>query len=100
MRFWNRQPAVVEEPSSLDAFTSDAGLVREAYERGRKDERSRRRDSPLLVCLVVLLALAGAVALTTAATHGGSFAEGGAAIDRALGRSPSSLGEYTPPVGG
>lgn len=99
MRFWNRTTAA-EEPSRLDAFASDAAVVREAYERGRKDERGRRRDSPLLVFLVVLLALAGGVALTTAATHGGSFAEGGAAIDRALGRSPSTLGEYASPVGG
>jgi hypothetical protein len=98
MRFWNRKP-ITEEPSRLDAFASEAAVVREAYERGRKDERGRRRDSPLLVCLVVLLALAGGVSLTTAATHG-SFAEGGAAIDRALGRSPSALGEYASPVGG
>lgn len=98
MRFWNRNP-VADEPSQLDAFSNEAAIVREAYERGRKDERSRRRDSPLLVCLVVLLALAGGVLLTMAATHG-SFAQGGAAIDRALGRSPSALGEYASPVGG
>lgn len=57
--------------------------LKEAYERGRKDERASRRHHPVLVGLTVVAALAGVIIMGLAALNG-SFAVAGAAIDQNL----------------
>jgi hypothetical protein len=54
--------------------------VREAYDRGRLEERKRHRGSPMLTFLLVLVAAVGAVTLYYAFRQG-SFMSGGAALD-------------------
>lgn len=52
----------------------------QAYQRGRRDERARRRRSPLAMLTVSLTALAGAGILAVSAWQG-SFTQGGAIVD-------------------
>jgi putative intracellular protease/amidase len=57
--------------------------LREAYERGRKDERSARKRHPLLMTLTFAAAAVGAVVLTLAAVNG-SFSSAGGVVDQNL----------------
>jgi hypothetical protein len=60
--------------------------VRRAYQRGRRDERSRgprRRGSPLLTTVLVLAACAGAFVVYLGVSQG-SFAGGGQTLDQNL----------------
>ena len=57
--------------------------LRDAYERGRKDEAGRHRRNWLTTILTWLLALVGVVVLALAALNG-SFQRGGAVIDQQL----------------
>jgi hypothetical protein len=60
--------------------------VRSAYERGRRDERSRgprHRGSPLVTTVLVLAACAGAFVIYLGVSQG-SFAGGGQTIDQNL----------------
>jgi hypothetical protein len=57
--------------------------VREAYERGRKDERASRRRHPVLMTLTFAAAACG-VALLALAAINGSFAGGGSVADQNL----------------
>lgn len=57
--------------------------VREAYQRGRKDERASRRRHPVLMTLLFVAAMCGAALLTLAAVNG-SFAGGGSVADQNL----------------
>lgn len=66
-----------------DVVLTDQEL-RDAYERGRVDERSRHKRNWLLTILGTLLALVGVVVLVLAALNG-SFQRAGAVIDRQLG---------------
>jgi hypothetical protein len=59
------------------------GELKEAYQRGRRDERARRRRSPLAMLAVSLTALAGAGILAVSAWQG-SFMQGGAVVDRQI----------------
>lgn len=61
----------------------DKGDLKDAYERGRRDERARRRGSPLAVLLLVLVAVAGA-GIMYLAMREGSFTGGGQVVDRNL----------------
>jgi hypothetical protein len=54
-----------------------------AYDRGRRDERARRRGSPLLAFLLLILAVAAGLMIYLAVRQG-SFAAAGAVIDNAL----------------
>ena len=54
-----------------------------AYERGRRDERLRRRQSPLTAIALFLLALVAIIVLVMDAVYG-SFTAAGAAIDSAI----------------
>lgn len=58
--------------------------VREAYERGRKDERASRRRHPVFMTLTFIAAICG-VALLVLAAINGSFASGGRVADQSLG---------------
>lgn len=57
--------------------------VREAYERGRRDERASRRRHPVLMTLTFAAAACG-VALLALAAINGSFASGGTVADQNL----------------
>jgi cytochrome bd-type quinol oxidase subunit 1 len=57
--------------------------VRDAYERGRKDERASRRRHPVFMTLLFVAAICGAALLTLAAVNG-SFAGGGTVADQNL----------------
>jgi hypothetical protein len=57
--------------------------VRDAYERGRKDERASRRRHPVGMTLLVVAAICGAALLGLAAVNG-SFSSGGAVADQNL----------------
>lgn len=57
--------------------------LRDAYDRGRADESVRHRRNWLMTILGALLALVGLIVLVLAALNG-SFARGGAVIDRQL----------------
>lgn len=57
--------------------------VREAYERGRKDERASRRRHPIGMTLLVVAAICG-VALLALAAANGSFSAGGNVADQNL----------------
>jgi predicted anti-sigma-YlaC factor YlaD len=57
--------------------------LREAYERGRRDERAQRRRHPIGMTLTFAFALVGLVMLALAAING-SFTRAGESIDRGL----------------
>jgi hypothetical protein len=57
--------------------------LREAYERGRRDERASRRRHPVAMTLTVAAALVGVVLLALAAVNG-SFSRAGGVVDENL----------------
>ena len=60
--------------------------VRQAYDRGRRDERARRprrRGAPLLTFIVLLAAAAGAGAIYLGVEQG-SFSRGGQVVDQKI----------------
>jgi hypothetical protein len=57
--------------------------LREAYERGRRDERASRRRHPVAMTLTVVAALVGVVLLALAAVNG-SFSRAGVVVDENL----------------
>jgi hypothetical protein len=59
------------------------GRLRDAYDKGRIDERKRHHRSPLLTTILVVVAVVGAVVLFYAFREG-SFASGGAAVDNKI----------------
>jgi hypothetical protein len=61
----------------------DKADLREAYERGRRDERAARKRRPLLMTVTFLLALVG-VALLALAAANGSFMRAGRMVDEKL----------------
>jgi hypothetical protein len=87
MREWIR--ARPTQPATAAAPLTQADL-REAYARGRRDERARRRRSPLLA--VSMAALAGAGVLAASAWQGASAGDGATVDDRiadiAIGAGP------------
>jgi hypothetical protein len=65
-----------------DAHAIGADL-REAYERGRRDERASRRRHPIGMTFTFLFAAVGLVLLVLAGVNG-SFATAGAQVDEKL----------------
>lgn len=61
----------------------DKADLREAYERGRRDERAARKRHPLAMTVTFLLALVG-VALLAMAALNGSFTRAGGVVDQQL----------------
>ena len=57
--------------------------LREAYERGRRDERASRRRHPVAMTLTFVAALVGVVLLALAAVNG-SFSRAGGVVDENL----------------
>jgi Sec-independent protein translocase protein TatA len=69
-----------DKPRDGAELTAD---LREAYDRGRRDERARRRRHPIGMTLTFIVALVGLVVLVLAAVNG-SFGRAGESIDRGL----------------
>jgi hypothetical protein len=69
-----------DEPRDGAELTAD---LREAYERGRREERARRRRHPIGMTLTFAFALVGLVVVVLAAVNG-SFGRAGDSIDRGL----------------
>ena len=73
-----------DERAELRAGTVDDHAVakdlREAYERGRRDERGARKRHPVVVSLTVAAAVVGVGALALAAMNG-SFGRAGGVVD-------------------
>jgi hypothetical protein len=67
--------------------TADADA---AYARGRRDERSRRRGSPLLTLLLLVVVAIGAV-LIYYAIQNGSFSDGGKVVDQKLSNAAATV---------
>ena len=57
--------------------------LREAYERGRRDERSARQRHPVGMTILVIAAVVGVVLLALAAANG-SFTRAGGVVDKNL----------------
>lgn len=80
----------------------DKADLREAYERGRSDERARHKRHPLLMTLTFLLALVGVVLLALAAANG-SFRRAGGVVDQQLNvaadRAAPAVGEAASDAG-
>jgi hypothetical protein len=57
--------------------------VREAYERGRRDERASRKRHPIFMTFTFIAAICGVVLLALAAVNG-SFTRGGDVADQNL----------------
>ena len=81
MRFFRpneSDPEVVTTPTVLTESDMKA-----AYERGRVDERARRRTHPILALIVFIVALIGAGTIYLAAREG-SFSGGGQVVDHSI----------------
>lgn len=72
--------AKAPEPAVDDDVRAD---IRHAYERGRRDERARRRRHPILMTFTFICAAVGLAVLVLAGLNG-SFARGGAVVDASL----------------
>ncbi|MES2724305.1 MAG: hypothetical protein V4656_14220 [Pseudomonadota bacterium] len=75
---WKRRNTI-----SPDALAPEEHEVRDAYERGRRDERKARKRHPILMTLTFAAALVGSVVLVLAAKEG-SFARSGGIVDHGL----------------
>lgn len=62
-------------------------IRKDAYERGRADERSRHKRNPLLTILIALAAVFGLAVLALYIYNGGSFTETGRDLDQVTSRA-------------
>ena len=78
---------VADRMDDNDRAASDAHAIgadlREAYERGRRDERASRRRHPIGMTVTFALAAIGLVLLVLAGVNG-SFTTAGAVVDQNL----------------
>jgi len=78
-------PVVVERQVVVDRPVLTEKDVKTAYERGRRDERDRRKGHPVLALMVFVIALIGAGMIYIAAREG-SFSGGGQVIDQQIAK--------------
>ena len=71
---------VARTPDTIDLDRQD---LREAYNRGRQDERAERKRHPLMMTLMFLAAAVGVVVIALAAVNG-SFGGAGEVVDQNL----------------
>jgi hypothetical protein len=88
MRLWPRKTKTAPDHHAAPAPAE----IRAAYERGRRDERARRRRSPIMALAVGSAALVGGAALALAALEG-SFANGGAIMDEQVSKAAQQAGQ-------
>ena len=99
MKTWfDRRKARPDGAAATDSAPARESLAmirdpvwKEGYDRGRRDERARRRRSPLLVLAMVLVAIIGGVSLVLAVREG-SFREGGAMMDAGVSKAARETG--------
>lgn len=65
------------------ALDPDRLDLREAYDRGRRDERHARKRRPVLMTFTFVAAIVGAILLGLAA-YNGSFSDAGKVVDQNL----------------
>lgn len=70
--------AHTQDPNDLDRLD-----LREAYDRGRRDERASRKRHPVLMTLMFLAAAVGLALIVLAAVNG-SFGGAGQVVDQNL----------------
>lgn len=87
MKSWLKRRPRPEAPDADDGN----GDLRAAYERGRRDERARRRKNPVFGLVIAGAALVGGAALALAAMQG-SFRDGGAVMDHQIATAASQAG--------
>lgn len=75
---WKRRNTI-----SPEALEPQEHEVRDAYERGRRDERKARKHHPIMMTLTFAAALVGSVVLALAIKEG-SFARSGGIVDHGL----------------
>ena len=74
--------AAMNRAADLDAKETRAD-IREAYDRGRKDERASRRRHPIFMTFLFVAAICGVVLVALAAVNG-SFTRAGGVVDQNL----------------
>nr|MEA2799384.1 hypothetical protein [Phenylobacterium sp.] len=74
--------SALSRAEQLDVKEARADL-REAYERGRRDERASRKRHPIFMTFTFIAAICGVVLLALAAVNG-SFTRGGDVADQNL----------------
>ena len=75
---------MVARTSDRDTLSDDPRLeLREAYNRGRRDERASRKRRPFLMTVLFIAAAVGLAVLVLAATNG-SFGGAGQVMDQNL----------------
>lgn len=86
MRFWGYRDRPVEDVHTVhevrEVGPTQADLDA-AYEKGRRDERSRHRSHPFLGLVVAIVALVGG-AMIFLSVREGSFSDGGKVVDAQL----------------
>jgi hypothetical protein len=82
---------VVHQPVADPALSKE--IRRDAYERGRQDERSRHKSHPFLMLLLLIAALFGAAVLGLYAYKGGSFTRAGQTLDSVTARGAEEARE-------
>lgn len=75
--------AAFNERAAREAAAQHDREVREAYDKGRRDEKASRRSHPFLAMAGWILAAVGAVVLAISA-YNGSFSRGGQVVDQNL----------------
>ncbi|WP_340645027.1 hypothetical protein [Phenylobacterium sp.] len=75
---WKRRNKIANE-----TLAHEEHEVRDAYARGRRDERKARKRHPIMMTLTFAAALVGGVVLVLAAKEG-SFARSGGIVDHGL----------------
>lgn len=87
MRFWGyRDRKPVEDVEVVHHVGPSTADVEAAYDKGRRDERSRHRSHPILTLVVAVIALVGGTMIYLAAREG-SFAQGGQVVDHQLSQA-------------
>lgn len=74
---------MVSAPLNTEMDAAERADLREAYDRGRRDERDSRKRHPVGMTLLVAAAIVGAAILALAAFNG-SFGRAGLTVDRNL----------------
>ncbi|MBW3559997.1 MAG: hypothetical protein KY446_01190 [Proteobacteria bacterium] len=85
--------------TSHERVAHEPGLTKEvrkdAYERGRADERARHKRSPLLTLLIALAAVFGLAVIGLYIYNGGSFTETGRDLDQVTNRAQQEAAEVS-----
>ena len=82
---------VVHQPVVDPVITKE--VRRDAYERGRQDERSRHKRNPLLTLLIAIAAIFGLAVIGLYIYNGGSFTETGRDLDSLTARGAEEARE-------